>query len=127
MVATVYVAFTQVNLLFSILLCFSSAVYFHPAKTLGAMIEADLFFLFGVFYASFVCLSAMGVFWWLETQDSYGLEWAGDVFVILWIAISMITLAWMKVRMVSRSIHALPYHGLILGYRPTHNSTQRAV
>lgn len=64
------------------------------------MLEADMFFIFGVFYSAFVCLSAIGVFWWLETQDSWGLEWLGDVFIITWIGVSITALAWMKVRMV---------------------------
>src|SRR5260370_31402462 len=51
---------------------FLSAVYFNPAKTVGAMIEADLFYLFGLFYSAFVCLTSMSMFWWLERKP--GLE-----------------------------------------------------
>ncbi|KAJ3514635.1 hypothetical protein NLJ89_g2264 [Agrocybe chaxingu] len=57
------------------------AVYFNPAKTVGAMIEADLFCLFGLFYAAFVCLLAMTLFWWLELKS--GWEWLGDLIVVI--------------------------------------------
>jgi len=74
-------------------------VYFNPAKTVGAMIEADLFCFFGLVYASFVCLASMTMFWWLEQQP--GWEWLGDFIAIAWIALSIGALAWMKVWMVS--------------------------
>ncbi|KAF8906326.1 Fusaric acid resistance protein-like-domain-containing protein [Mucidula mucida] len=66
------------------------AVYYNPAKTMGAMLEADLFCLFGVVYAAFVCLSSMSMFWWF-----------GDLVAILWVGVSMSFLAWMKVWMGS--------------------------
>ncbi|KAF4597849.1 hypothetical protein EYR38_006240 [Pleurotus pulmonarius] len=75
------------------------AVYFNPAKTRGAMFEADLFCSFGLLYSSFVCLASMGTFWWLELKP--GWEWLGDVTVILWIGVSMSFVAWMKVYMGS--------------------------
>lgn len=76
-------------------------MYFNPAKTRGAMFEADLFCSFGLLYSSFVCLASMGTFWWLELKP--GWEWLGDVTVILWIGVSMSIVAWMKVYMVSLS------------------------
>jgi len=76
-----------------------SAVYFNPAKTVGAMVEADVFCILGVFYAAFVSLSAMGMYWALELKP--GLEWLGDTLVIVWIGLCMSALAWMKVWMVS--------------------------
>ncbi|KDQ27334.1 hypothetical protein PLEOSDRAFT_1064671 [Pleurotus ostreatus PC15] len=81
------------------------AVYFNPAKTRGAMFEADLFCSFGLLYSSFVCLASMGTFWWLELKP--GWEWLGDVTVILWIGLSMSIVAWMKVYMVSSSASSL--------------------
>lgn len=65
---------------------------------MGAMIEADLFCTFGVFYSAFVSLASMSMFWWLELKP--GWEWLADVLVILWIGVSMSFLAWMKVWMV---------------------------
>jgi len=76
-----------------------SAVYFNPAKTVGAMIEADLFCLFGLLYSAFVCLTSMSMFWWLELQP--GWEWLGDFVAIAWIGVSMSLLTWLKVWMVS--------------------------
>jgi hypothetical protein len=74
------------------------AVYFHPAKTMGAMVEADVFFILGVVYAAAVSLTAMGVYWWLEHKP--GLEWLGDVLVIFWVGICMSLLAFAKTWMV---------------------------
>ena len=80
---------------------FLSAVYFNPAKTVGAMIEADLFYLFGLFYSAFVCLTSMSMFWWLEHKRW---EWVADFVAIAWIGMSMSILAWLKVWMVRTSL-----------------------
>jgi len=77
---------------------FYSAVYFNPAKTVGAMIEADLFCLLGMLYASLVCLVSMNMFWWFEVQP--GWEWAADLIALSWIGLSFGAMAWMKVWMV---------------------------
>jgi len=66
------------------------------------MIEADLFYLFGLFYSAFVCLTSMSMFWWLERKP--GWEWAADFVAIAWIGLSMSILAWLKVWMVSFSL-----------------------
>lgn len=76
----------------------SSAVYYNPAKTMGGMIEADLFCLLGLLYASFVCLGSMGMYWWIE--DKHGLDWLADIIVLSWVGISMATIAFMKVWLV---------------------------
>ncbi|KAF8161056.1 Fusaric acid resistance protein-like-domain-containing protein [Crassisporium funariophilum] len=73
------------------------AVYFNPAKTVGSMIEADLFCIFGLLYSATVCLVTMSMFWWLELKP--GWEWMGDLVAIVWIGLSMSGLAWMKVWM----------------------------
>lgn len=62
------------------------------------MIEADLFCLFGLVYASAVCLISMSMFWFLEVRP--GWEWMADVVAIMWVGLSMSILAWMKVWMV---------------------------
>ncbi|KAF8627218.1 hypothetical protein AX15_004480 [Amanita polypyramis BW_CC] len=79
------------------------AVYYNPAKTIGGMLEADLFCVFGLIYASIVCLCSMSLFWWLELQP--GWEWLGDVIAILWIGVSMSAVAWMKAWMGSPSFN----------------------
>ncbi|KAF9063974.1 Fusaric acid resistance protein-like-domain-containing protein [Rhodocollybia butyracea] len=75
------------------------AVYFNPAKTMGGMIEADFFFLFGVFYSAFICLSSMTMFWWLDVHR--GWEWLADLLAIIWVGVGMSFLAWMKVYMAN--------------------------
>ncbi len=69
------------------------------------MIEADTFCIFGLFYAAFVSLATMSLFWWLEVKP--GWEWLADTFVILWVGVSMSILAWLKVWMVCRSVSGL--------------------
>jgi hypothetical protein len=62
------------------------------------MLEADIFCIFGLLYASIICLSCMSLFWWLELQP--GWEWLGNVIAITWIGVSMSAVAWMKAWMV---------------------------
>lgn len=76
---------------------FDSAVYFNPAKTVGGMLEADTFCLMGLFYAAFVSLSSMGMYWFFEVRS--GWEWLADSLVILWIGIGMSAVAWTKLWM----------------------------
>ncbi|KAJ7354534.1 Fusaric acid resistance protein-like-domain-containing protein [Mycena albidolilacea] len=78
-------------------------VYFNPAKTMGAMVEADLYCFVGLVYSAFVCLASMTMFWWLETKP--GWEWLADILVIVWIGVSMSVVAWMKVWMASPSFN----------------------
>uniref|UniRef100_A0A8H7Y7M4 DUF2421 domain-containing protein n=1 Tax=Psilocybe cubensis TaxID=181762 RepID=A0A8H7Y7M4_PSICU len=78
-------------------------VYFNPAKTVGAMLEADMFCLFGVMYAAFACLGSMSMFWWLELKP--GWESAADFIALVWIGVSMGALAWMKVWMENPSFN----------------------
>ncbi|KAH9893586.1 Fusaric acid resistance protein-like-domain-containing protein [Cubamyces lactineus] len=73
------------------------AVYFNPAKTLGGMIEADVFCLMGLLFATVVSLSSMSVYWFFELQP--GWEWLADSLVILMIGLGMSMVAWMKVWM----------------------------
>ncbi|CAK5265809.1 unnamed protein product [Mycena citricolor] len=79
------------------------AVYFNPAKTMGGMVEADFYCFLGLVYSAFVSLSSMTVFWWLEQKP--GWEWLADIFVIVWIGVSMSVVAWMKVYMASPSFN----------------------
>ncbi|KAJ7049969.1 Fusaric acid resistance protein-like-domain-containing protein [Mycena amicta] len=79
------------------------AVYFNPAKSMGAMVEADLFCLMGLAFSALLCLSSMSTFWWLERKP--GWEWLADFFVIALIGIGMSLVAWMKVWMASPSFN----------------------
>ena len=81
----------------------SSAVYFNPAKTLGAMVEADIYCMMGLIFASFVSLSSMSVYWFFELQP--GLEWLADILVLLMIGLGMSVVAWMKVWMAKPSFN----------------------
>jgi hypothetical protein len=82
-----------------VLTSLNSVVYFNPAKTVGAMIEADLFCAFGLLYSATVCLVSALIFQWLDLKP--GWDGVGDFLVIAWIGVSMSGLAWMKVWMVS--------------------------
>ncbi|OAX36222.1 hypothetical protein K503DRAFT_695534 [Rhizopogon vinicolor AM-OR11-026] len=75
----------------------SITIYYNPAKTMGGMMEADTYSSISFFYAAFVSLGSMSMFWALEVRP--GWEWLADVLVILWIGIGMWGLAWMKVWM----------------------------
>lgn len=79
------------------------AVYFNPAKTMGAMVEADLFCLLGLLYSSLVCLVSMSMYWWLELKP--GWEWLADIVAVAWIGLSMSGVAWMKVWMNNASFN----------------------
>ena len=71
------------------------AVYYNPAKTMGAMLEADLFCFLGLAYVAFVSLVSMTFFWFFEVQP--GWEWLADFFVLFWIGLAMSIVVWMKV------------------------------
>ncbi|CCM03886.1 uncharacterized protein FIBRA_06037 [Fibroporia radiculosa] len=79
------------------------AVYFNPAKTLGGMVEADIFCLTGLLFAAFVSLSSMSMFWFFEVQP--GWEWLADMLVLLWIGMGMSVVAYMKVWMAKPSFN----------------------
>lgn len=71
------------------------AVYYNPAKTIGGMIEADLFCLVGATFASFASLMATDSFWFFELQP--GWEWLADVLVLTLLAVAMTLIAWSKI------------------------------
>ncbi|TCD61379.1 hypothetical protein EIP91_008533 [Steccherinum ochraceum] len=73
------------------------AVYFNPAKTMGGMLEADLFCFLGLMYVAFVSLASMSFFWFFEVHP--GWEWAADFFVLFWVGLAMSGVAWLKVWM----------------------------
>ncbi|THH02540.1 hypothetical protein EW145_g6738 [Phellinidium pouzarii] len=79
------------------------AVYFNPAKTAGAMLEADLYCLLGLAWASFISLGSMGMFWWIDVIP--GWEWLADVVAMVWIGLGMTAVAFMKVWMAKPSFN----------------------
>lgn len=79
-------------------------VYYNPAKTLGAMLEANFFCSMGLVFASFVSLGSMGMYWFFEVQS--GWEWLADTLVILWIGLGISTLAWTKLWMRKPTFNA---------------------
>lgn len=105
------------NFSFQCLSCIAnaSAVYFNPAKTVGAMLEGDLFCLLGLLYAAVVCFVSMSMFWWLEVKP--GWEWMADVVALVWIGLSIGLMAWMKVWMVGSVVKVYPSF-LLLIYFP---------
>ena len=79
-------------LIFHCLLC--SAVYYNPAKTLGGMIESDIYCVMGLGFASFISLGSMYMYWTLEPHA--GWEWLADALVLIWIGVGMSMVAWFK-------------------------------
>lgn len=72
------------------------ATYYNPAKTLGAMVEADIFMLYGSFFAFLVCIGSMAT---ASIMESAGLHTASHwILVIVWLMGSMGLVAWMKVK-----------------------------
>ncbi|KAF8798745.1 hypothetical protein BYT27DRAFT_7122602 [Phlegmacium glaucopus] len=78
-------------------------VYFNPAKTIGAMIEADLFCFFGLLYSAAVCLLSTLIFRWVDPKS--GWEGMGVFLAIVWLGLTMSGLAWMKVWMANPSFN----------------------
>ena len=69
-------------------------MYFNPAKTLGGMVEANIYCLMGLGYGSFISLGSMYTYWSLELHP--GWEWLADALVLIWIGVGMSMLAWFK-------------------------------
>ena len=78
---------------------YTVTVYFNPAKSLGAMQEADVYCLVAAIFSAFVALASMDTFWFFEIQP--GWEWLADALTFIWIAAAMSTVAWVKVRRAS--------------------------
>lgn len=73
------------------------SVYYNPAKTIGAMFEADLYCIVGAVFSSIVCLISMGLFWFFEQKP--GLAVVANVSLFLCIGIAMSLVAWSKIWM----------------------------
>ena len=71
-----------------------SAVYYNPAKTIGGMLEADIYCVMGLGFASFISLGSMYTYWAVEPHA--GWEWLADSLVLIWICVGMSLVAWFK-------------------------------
>ncbi|KZO95671.1 hypothetical protein CALVIDRAFT_482456 [Calocera viscosa TUFC12733] len=79
------------------------AVYFNPAKTLGAMVEADIFCITASVFTAVCSLLAMGNFWLFELQP--GWQWLADAFLLLWLGSVMSFIAFAKLWMNKASFN----------------------
>ncbi|EJU04510.1 hypothetical protein DACRYDRAFT_76995 [Dacryopinax primogenitus] len=79
------------------------AVYYNPAKTVGAMMEADIFCITASLFTAVCSLLAMGNFWVFEVLP--GWEWLADVFILLWIGSVMSVVAFAKLWMNKASFN----------------------
>jgi hypothetical protein len=79
----------------SMLTACSRSVYFNPAKTAGAMLEADLFCLIGVLFSAFISLSSSFSIRLFEDDPDH--QWIGDCLVFIWVACAMSIVSWAKV------------------------------
>ncbi|KZT51834.1 hypothetical protein CALCODRAFT_442467 [Calocera cornea HHB12733] len=78
-------------------------VYFNPAKTLGAMIEADIFCITAALFASMCSLVAMSNFWLFGPQP--GRQWIADAVVLVWIGSAISVIAYAKMWMDKASFN----------------------
>ena len=90
----------------------TSAVYYNPARTMGAMFEANLYCVYGVAWSAFVGLGSMYMFWWIDVQP--GWEWLADTTVVIWIGLGMTSVAWMKVWMAKPTFNTGKIHFWVL-------------
>ncbi|KAI9447166.1 Fusaric acid resistance protein-like-domain-containing protein [Russula earlei] len=70
------------------------AVYYNPAKTLGGMMEADIYCIMGLAFASFISLGSMRMY--RELEPHAGWEWLADALVLIWVGVGMSLVAWFK-------------------------------
>jgi hypothetical protein len=114
--------FTFVPVLNSLLLGTSSAhtiatvsVYYNPAKSLGTMLEADVYCLVVATIAAVVSLAAVGT---LKAADSVGTSWGRDcgdwTALLFWFGGSLSVLAWLKVRLGKQSFNSATSMGLVI-------------
>ncbi|KAK4700985.1 hypothetical protein P7C70_g5252, partial [Phenoliferia sp. Uapishka_3] len=72
------------------------AVYFNPAKTIGAMFEADLFMVIGLCYAAFLCCGSMAM---TVLMNDFGHHQLGHIIVLIfWLGGGFGLLAFVKVK-----------------------------
>lgn len=70
------------------------AVYFNPAKSYGAMIEADMLIIVGVAYAMLLCCGSMAM---SVVLDRHNLQALGHILVVtVWLGAGYGYLAWIK-------------------------------
>jgi hypothetical protein len=86
-------------------------VYFNPAKTLGGMIEANIYCVMGLGFASFISLGSMYTYRALESHE--GWEWLADALVLVWIGVGMSFLAWFKLWIAKPTFNPGQAHNLV--------------
>jgi hypothetical protein len=69
------------------------SVYYNPAKSVGAMIEADLFCCFIACFTSLVSLAAVGT---LKAADAAESEVGDWLALFFWLGGAVSVLAWLK-------------------------------
>jgi hypothetical protein len=57
-------------------------------------VEANIYCVMGLGFASFISLGSMYTYWTLELQT--GWEWLADALALIWIGVGMSLLAWFK-------------------------------
>ncbi len=67
-------------------------MYYNPAKTIGGMLEADIYCLMGLAFASFISLGSMYTYRALEPHAG----WLADALALIWICVGMSLVAWFK-------------------------------
>ena len=88
-----------------------SAVYYNPAKTLGGMIESNIYCVMGLGFASFISLGSMYTYWALEPHE--GWEWLADALVLIWIGVGMSLVAWFKLWIARPTFNPGQTHSLV--------------
>lgn len=89
-------------------------MYYNPAKTLGGMIEADIYCIMGLGFASFISLGSMYTYRALESYA--GWKWLADALALIWIGVGMSLVAWFKLWIAKPTfnpgqIHKVVYYG----------------
>ena len=79
------------------------AVYFHPAKTIGAMLEADMYAVIGWVYS--IALSAISMASAVYLHDQHLEILSNVLIVVLFLGCGMGFVAWSKVKMGSPSFN----------------------
>ena len=88
------------------------ATYYNPAKTLGAMIEADIFMLWA---AAFALLTALGSMATASLLNGAGFHTSSHVVtVVFWLSGAMALVAWMKVKVSNAQFGSVSEYLLLI-------------
>lgn len=91
------------------------SVYYNPAKSLGTMLEADIFCFIVAAIAAFVSLAAVGT---LRMADTFNKSWDRDfgdwTALFFWFGGTLSVLAWLKVRLGKQSFNSATSMGVVI-------------